>query len=224
MNAQLIVALSILGVIVVATPIVYIIYLFRQARKNRKEAQGTLVASFFDRVTNDEELVVCNVIDKYKIVVPGGNPKKEASKLFPHGYYLHFGAVKAHPMADDQGNEVGSYTGTITTKIWWPIKAKPETQVQMTHAYYNKGDPRPLNPFNAFLPVNTDVAVQVLADENALQTLLQHVRYEFESIFKMFDDMKATAKWQKYLVFMTGAADLIAIITLVVSIIIMKKV
>lgn len=223
MSLQLIIALVILGIIVVGAPVAYVLILLRNLRRHRKEVQGKILVSYFDRVTNDEEIVLCDVIDKYKVVPPSGSPKKQASKEFPHGYYLHYGAVKDQAVLDDKGNQTGSYSGSIVTKAFWPIGKKPETQAQVNHAYYNKGDPRPLNPFNSFLPVNTDVAVQVLADENALTTLLQHMKYEFESIFKMLDDVKSTAKYQKYIFYALLGVGLLSLISMILGIIAMKK-
>lgn len=231
MNPTLVIIIILFAIILIGTPIVYVLYLLKTLKKNRKEVQGNLLVSFFNRVTHEEEILLCMVIDKYKVIPPGGSKKKEASKSFPHGYYLHCGAVKDQPIVDEEGQQIidnktgqpATYSGSITSKAFWPIGKKPETQAQVEHAYYNIGDPRPLNPYNSFLPVNTDVAVQVLADENALQTLLTHVRYEFESIFKMLADVKMTAKYQKYIFWGLLGCGLLSLVSVIVGIMAMRQ-
>lgn len=222
MSPTLIVALVLLAIIVVGAPIAYILWIFSQTKKHRKEVQGKLLVSYLDRVTTDEEIVLCDVVDKWKVVPPGGDKKKKASSENPHGYYLHYGAVKDQEVVDMAGNKIGVYSGSITTKAFWPIGKKPIIQAQVNHAYYTKGDPNPLNPFNSFLPVNTDVAVQVLADENSLQALLQHQRYDFESLFNAMASMGVTAKWQKYLVIAVAIVGLISLVGTIMSFIAMR--
>lgn len=191
--------------------------------KNRREALGHVMVTFLDEATKDEETLLCQVVDKYKVIPPGGDAKKQAKKEYKKGYYLLYGAVENQEITNDKGEVVGRYTGDVATHAIWPPGKRSRVQRIVEHVYYVKGDPRPRNPHNSFLPVNTDQVVQILGDENSLEAIFQHVKYELESLLRLIEDVKLTAKRMNFVLYGVLGGDLLLIIILILSFMMFRK-
>ncbi len=164
-------------------------------------------------------------VDKYKVMLPGSDPKKAkaATKENKAGYYLLYGAVENQEIFDAKGEIIGRYTGDVATHALWPPGKRSRVQRLVEHVYYVKGDPRPRNPHNSFLPVNTDQVVQILGDENSLEAIFQHVKYEMESLLRLIEDVKLTAKRMNFVLYGVLGGDLIMLIVLILSFMIFRK-
>ena len=202
------------------------LWTIREYEKHRKEATGHILGVFQDEATHDEEEILCKLVDRYKVIPPGIEAKKAkvATKDNPKGFYILTGSVKKQPILDEKGEDTGkTYSGTITTHSLWPPGKPSRTQRTIEKAYFIKGDYRPRNPFNGFLPVNSIEAVRILADDNALEAISQHIRADIEALLRMFEDVKATAKNMKFLTYGVIGAILVSGIGLVLSFLIMRK-
>lgn len=194
----------------------------RRNEKNRRECMGKVWGTFFDPVTGGSENFLCPVYDTYKVMAPPGKgyetPAK--SKEAPRGFYLLVTATpkEVEGIATGNPNPVVAYKGKVTVRDIWPPNKPGKEQVIIEHGYWVRGQPSALNPFTDFLPINTDRIVEALTESKHAEALVAHMRYEFEGLMRIGDDIAAAAKSAKFAALAGVVVGVLIVISLGVNI------
>ena len=183
----------------------------RRAKKNRVEAAGKVLAEFFDPANGGSEEFMCIVRRNFFVVPPPGyeiksKEFKEWNKI-TQGCYLLVHSIDAISGNGHKPQEKGAAVATkereltvhrITTRHVWPPNRPADEQTIVDKVRYVKGDPRPRDPWNNLIPVNTDAIIKAVADAQNMEAMNAQSRWELENVEGIYDQIKTFTKYIKY--------------------------
>ena len=157
--------------------------------KHLRESKGKIWATVFVPSTNSEINTLFTIgKEPFKVFPPNEPPFKDGRKKTETFYY-----AIPHEI-DDKSRKPVMAAGRLTSLTEWPPGKPTAQQVQIQHGYWNLHDPRPLNPNNDFLPVNTDEITRILADAEGIKAVAALSEKSLEEEQAMRDNIKGILK------------------------------
>jgi len=192
-------------------------------RRNQTKAAHSVLGTFFDPTSNFPERCLCELVPPYFV-----KPPKDHEKWFPKGE-----GKDSTPMYSLLGTQAIGQTPEgkmiekpirASVRDRWPLDTRESEQVLVEAGYWVKGRMQALNPYNDFLPVNTDKLLRTLKDEqtaSAFAKVSQSILENWETIESSVKKIASSMKW--IMIIVAGGA-LFSGVAAIIAYMVMKKV
>ena len=209
--------LTIVMIVIVSIGILYMIadklvFPIYRGHQNKKKAARWIYCHFFHPTGGFPEHVLCEPVGAYHVQPPASHlkyfPKAEGGAT---PLYCLIGTKPSNPGDHDRAER-------MTVRDLWPPNAKSELEkVIVESAYFVIGRQQALNPYENFLPINTDLTTMILREEKSMQYVANIMNNGLETLESLDKFLSKTGKTLSTILIVVIVGALASIVSAVLA-------